>query len=283
MRSVLLLLLLVPLASYAETSLWRVAKGDHRLFIGGTVHLLSKADYPFPDEFEQVFREVDTVIFETDLDAFSGAEMQADMLRKLTYPDGIRLQSKLSAKAYRALAAYCKTAGIPLDSLQNMKPAMVVLILTISQLKQLDMADTGVDQFFLKKAKASSKKVVGLESAEAQIQVLENMGKGQENELILSSIKELQSTPRAIKGIKSAWRNGNLKELENIGIQSMQSEFPQLRKNLLTSRNQAWLPKIKAQLETSEKALILVGALHLAGDDGLIALLKKQGYTVVQY
>lgn len=270
-------------AAYAETSLWRISKGENRLFIGGTIHLLSQSDYPFPDEFEQVFREIDTLVLETDLEAFTKPELQATLLRKLTYQDGTRLQSKLNAKTYRALAAYCKSAGIPLSSLQHMKPVLAVLTLTIMQLKQLDMADTGVDQFFLKKAKTSGKKVAGLEAAEAQIEVLEHMGQDQENELILSTISELKTTPQAIKSIKSAWRSGNLKELEATSINSMQTEFPHLRKNLLTRRNNAWLPQIKTMLETPDKELILVGALHLAGEDGLIALLKKLGYSIEQY
>jgi uncharacterized protein len=150
-------------------------------------------------------------------------------------------------------------------------------------LKRLGLADAGVDQFFLEKAKKSDKKITGLESAETQINALKNMANGRENELILSTIKELKQTPEFMDDMKKAWRTGNLIDLEKIGIKTMRAEFPELNKNLLTSRNNAWLPKIKAMLATPEKELILVGALHLAGEQGVFAQLTKQGYVVELY
>lgn len=69
-QTILLIGLLLPQLAYAETSLWRVSKGNNQIYIGGTVHLLGKSDYPLPDEFEQAFREIDLLVLEADLDAF---------------------------------------------------------------------------------------------------------------------------------------------------------------------------------------------------------------------
>jgi uncharacterized protein YbaP (TraB family) len=63
----------------------------------------------------------------------------------------------------------------------------------------------------------------------------------------------------------------------------MHDEFPTLNQSLLVNRNNAWIPKIKAMLITPERELILVGALHLAGEEGVLAQLKKQGYVVEKY
>jgi uncharacterized protein len=283
MRIILLTCLLLPHLAWGETSLWRVSKGNNQLVIGGTIHLLGKSDHPLPDEFEQAFREIDTLVLEADLEALSKPEVQAQLLANLMYTDGTTLKSKINTKTYRALLRYCKASGLSINSMQSMKPSMVVLSLTLAELQRLGLAEAGVDYKFLEKAKTSGKKILGLESAETQINTLANMGKGHENELILSTIKELKKTPAFMDEMKKAWRSGNLLDLERIGIKTMRAEFPELNKTLLTSRNNAWLPKIKAMLDTPERELVLVGALHLAGEDGVLAQLKKHGYAVEQY
>jgi uncharacterized protein len=282
-QTILLIGLLLPQLAYAETSLWRVSKGNNQIYIGGTVHLLGKSDYPLPDEFEQAFREIDLLVLEADLDALSKPKVQAQLVRRLTYSNGATLKDEVKPKTFKALERYCKANNLTITAMQKMKPAMVVLTLTIVELKRLGLADAGVDQFFLEKAKSKGKKITGLETAETQINTLENMGKGHENELILSTLKELKKTPEFMGEMKKAWRIGNLADLEKIGIKTMRTEFPELNKILLTNRNNAWLPKIKAMLGTPERELILVGALHLAGEEGVLAQLKKQGFVVEQY
>jgi uncharacterized protein len=282
-RLTLLVLLLLPQLACAETSLWRISKGNNQIIIGGTVHLLSKSDYPLPDEFEQAFREIDALVLEADLDGLTNPKAQAQLVQSLLYTDGVTLKSKIKPKTYKALARFCKSAGLSMDTMKAMKPAMVVLTLTMAELKRLGLDGAGVDQVFLGKAKQSGKKITGLESAETQIDTLADMGKGHENELILSAIKELKKTPEFMDEMKKAWRVGNMADLEKIGIKTMRAEFPELNQSLLTSRNIAWMPKIKAMLDSSERELILVGALHLAGEEGVLAELKKQGYTVEQY
>lgn len=283
MRTLLLIGLLLPCLVCAETSLWRVSKGNNQLYIGGTLHLLSKSDYPLPDEFEQVFRNIDLLVLEADLDVLSKPNAQAQLLQNLMYTDGSTLKSKIKPKTYKALIRYCKKAGLSLAAMQTMKPSMVVLSLTMAELKRLGLADAGVDQFFLGKAKRTGIKTTGLESAETQINTLGNMDKGKEDDLILSTINELKKMSEFTTEMKKAWRAGNLAELDRIGIKTMRTEFPELNQSLLTSRNNAWLPKIKAMLATPEQELILVGALHLAGDSGIMAQIKRQGYTVTQY
>jgi uncharacterized protein len=283
MRTILLIGLLLPCLACAETSLWRVSKGKNQLYIGGTVHLLSKSDYPLPDEFEQAFREINVLVLEADLDALSKPKAKAQLRQNLLYTVGTTLKSKIKPKTYKALRRYCKTADLSMAAMQQMKPSMVVLTLTMAELKRLGLADAGVDQFFLQKAKAKGKKVTGLETAQTQIYTLENMGKGHENELILSTIKEFQKIPEFMDEMKKAWRTGNLGDLEKIGIKTMRAEFPELNQSLLTSRNNVWIPKIKAMLSSPERELILVGALHLAGEEGVLAQLKKQGYVVEKY
>lgn len=278
-----LVILLAPSLSWADTSLWRVSKGQQQLLIGGTVHLLGKSDHPLPDEFEQALREIDTLILETDMETFTKPESQTKLLKNLLYQDGTTLKQNIKPKTYHALARYCKSANLPIDAFQKMKPALVVLTLTVTQLQRLEMADAGVDTFFHRKAKAQGKRIVGLESAETQMTALESLGLGQEDQMILSAIKELKDTKNYINDLKQAWRKGDEASIEKIGLTAIQFDFPDLNRRLLTARNQQWLPKILAMLATPERELILVGVLHLVGKNGVLEQLKKQGYVVERY
>ena len=283
MRCFFVIALLLPALVSGQTSLWRISDGNNQLYIGGTVHLLSQSDHPFPDEFEQAFREIDTLVLETDLDALMKPQAQIDMKERLTFQNGKTLKNAIRPKTYRALNRYCKANGLSLREMNLLKPSMVALTLTLTEMNRLGLADSGVDQFFLNKAKSSGKKITGLEAAETQIDALENMGKGQEDQLILSTLKDLKKAPQFMDGMKKAWRLGDLDELEKVGLKTLQTEFPQLDRSLLIDRNNAWIPKIKNLLNSPERELILVGALHLAGKDGVLAQLQKQGFSVERY
>lgn len=283
MRYFLSIILLFPVLASGETSVWRVSKGVRQLYIGGAIHQLSQSDFPLPDEYEQAFREIDTLVLETDLDSLFKPEAQSKIKDALTYTNGSNLKKELNPKSYKALERFCKKNGLSIDTMSVMKPSLVVLTLTMAEMNRLGLAGAGVDQLFMNKAKAAGKKIIGLEPAEAQVNALENMGKGQEDELILSTLKNLKEITKNTDEIKKAWRTGNLGGLERTGIKSLQAEFPQFNESLLTNRNNDWIPKIAALLATPERELILVGALHLAGENGILAKLKKQGYAVDYY
>ena len=94
------------------------------------------------------------------------------------------------------------------------------------------------------------------------------------------SLSDVEQLPAMMKSMKDAWRRGDLKKLEKIGISDLQNDFPEIYKTLLVDRNNAWIPQIEAMVRTKEIELILVGALHLAGEDGLLAQLKARGYQI---
>lgn len=283
MRYFIVILLLFTGSVYAETSLWRVSKGVDELFIGGTIHLLSASDYPLPDAFEEVYRKVDKIVLEVDLTGQSGAEAQMLMMQRLQYHDGTTLRDELNAETYAELDRYCLQAGIPIEPLLSFKPALVAVSLMMFELQRLGLAEAGVDHFFSAKARVDNKEIGALESLETQLSALEQMGRGQENELIQSTLRDIQELPAMVHRLKSAWRSGNLAELEVLGIEPMRSDYPQIYKELLVNRNNAWLPKIEAMLNTPEREFVLVGALHLAGPEGVLRQLQERGYIVEQY
>lgn len=280
MRFLILLCLLFSFQICAETSLWKVSKGDSELYLGGTIHVLSENDYPLPIEFSKAYKQSQLVVLETDLTAMSRPETQLQLVQRMIYPKGQLLKDNIKPETFSVLSDYLASRGLAIEMYQNFKPAMIVMTLLMTELQRLGLANAGVDHYFNHKALVDGKALAELETVEVQLDVLENLGKGQEDEMILSTIEEMKEMPSIMGQMKTAWRTGNMKSLEKIGISPMKLDYPELYRLLLVNRNKAWIPKIEALLLTPEVEFVLVGALHLVGEEGVIAQLRKLGYTV---
>lgn len=280
MRVIILLWLIFPILVFAESSVWKVSKGQSELFIGGTIHVLSQQDYPLPQEFDQAYHKADMLVLETDFSAMAEPAVQQQLLMRVMYSDGRTLKDDLTDSTYRKLSDYAASTGFLMEVLNQFKAPMVVITLTMAELQRLGMADTGVDNYYLAKALQEGKQLGELESVELQMDIIANMGKGHEDEMVLSTIDDLRELPTMMNALKTAWRTGNMAELDKIAIIPMRQEFPTIYQSILVERNNSWIPKIEALLETPETEFVLVGALHLAANDGVIAQLIKRGYKV---
>ncbi len=278
-----LLLLFFSLPVYAGTSVWTVEKDGNRLFIGGTVHLLTASDYPLPLAFEKAYNGSVKVVLETNMQKLQSPEFQAIMMRELSYSDGRNLKQVVNPDTYAALEQFFSKRGIPMAGIIGFKPGMVSIMMTMVELQRLGLAGIGVDAYYSTKSINDQKKLGQLETVETQIAFIANMGAGQVDEMLIYTLADIESLPELMNSMKDAWRQGNLAELKAVGITPFKNEFPDIYQALVVDRNNAWLPKIEAMVKTSEVELVLVGALHLAGDAGLLAQLVTRGYKVRQF
>ena len=81
--------------------------------------------------------------------------------------------------------------------------------------------------------------------------------------------------------IKDSWRSGTSKFFIRIQKQ-MKKEYPEIYKKVLVNRNNNWISQISSYFDTESVEFVLVGALHLHGDDGILNLLKESGYSISQ-
>ncbi|MGI9319570.1 MAG: TraB/GumN family protein, partial [bacterium] len=165
-----LLLFLMPKGEVsAQSSVWKVENDLHRLFIGGTVHVLSAEDYPLPQEFDRAYAQSQSVILEADIDKLKSPEFQQLVLSEMIYTDGTNLRSLLSDETYAELEAFCATRGIPASSLMMFKPGMVSMSLTMLELRRLGLMGAGVDAHFNSRARQDGKTIGKLETVEQQL------------------------------------------------------------------------------------------------------------------
>ena len=264
----------------AESSVWKATRDGSTIYLGGTCHVLRPTDYPLPAEFDEAYGASETIVFETDMGALKDPSTQQAILAKATYDDGSTVEEHLSAEAYALLSSYCASNNVPLDALKQFKPSMIVITIMTMELMKLGVMMEGVDTFYDQKAIADGKTREFLETVEQQIDFVFGMPESNDNKFVTHSISEIGLLPEVYESLVGAWRTGDMGKLGELMISELKEEIPQLYEELLTDRNEAWMPRISAFHKTPQVEFILVGAGHLVGPDGIIATLEKQGFQV---
>ncbi len=273
-------LLLVSALAQAQSSVWRVSKGDDQLLIGGTVHLLPPAQYPLPAEFDAAYQQSDVLVLETDLSKMQDSSSAAMLQQYLLYPAGTTLSSKLSAKTRGQLQPLLQKHQLTEAQVDAFKPGMLVTQLTLLELQQQGFSAAGVDQHFLTQAQQHNKSLRYLEAVEFQLKLLGELGEGREELFLQHALSDVSQSAELMAKTLSAWRSGDLAQVQQLVIEPVQTADPQTFQQMFVARNQAWLPQIQAMFGNKERELVLVGLGHLAGSDGVLALLQQAGYQV---
>ena len=269
---------------FATSSVWKVTKGSNYFYLGATIHLLESKDYPLPAEFNKAYKDAGILVFETDLRAMQNTEFQAKSLAAMTYHDNRTLTDVLNSKTYQELVKFMGTRQIPMAKFMQFQPWGLSVIITILEYKRLGLTPQyGVDTYFNNLALADSKKIMGLETPEEQLSFFDSMAKIDPNEIIESTIQDLEALPELIILIKENWRSGDLEALaQSDFIIKMKTKYPEMYATLVTNRNNAWVQKLQKFTDDSDIEFILVGAMHLYGKEGLIDQLKTRGFTIEQ-
>ncbi|MBB1385418.1 TraB/GumN family protein [Pseudoalteromonas sp. SG45-5] len=278
--SILLSSCLITSFAHAQSSVWQVSKGGDSLFIGGTIHILPKSEMPLPIEFNHAYELADTIILETKLPNPTDTKAQMEMLSALSYTNNEKLSQRLSPDVKQQLESKLAEFGANLIKLDSFRPAMMSIVLMSMELQKQNLVGEGVDAYFSRKATEDSKSQQYLETMDFQLQLFKTMGQDNENKFIKYNLDELGSYGNMFKTLVSAWRSGNTKILNSVAIEKMQKDDPHTYKQLITDRNNDWLPKVEAMFNNDKNEFVLVGVAHLAGQDSLLTLLENKGYSV---
>jgi uncharacterized protein YbaP (TraB family) len=265
---------------FAASSVWKVSKGGDELYLGGTIHLLPPSAFPLPVEFEQAYQKADVLVLEAKLPDPSDQQAAMAMLTKLSYTNGDTLSQKLGPKALQALTDYLKTFNLTPQQFNGFKPGFVAIQIAMLELQKAGMAGEGVDAFFVKKATADMKTQQYLETVEFQLDLMANMGAGNEGQFMLANLKRADETAALLTQSIAAWRVGDIAALDRILLNDVRTDDPASFELMFTKRNLDWIPKIQRLFGNGQRELILVGAGHLPGEDGVLALLRAAGYQV---
>ncbi|WP_156820906.1 TraB/GumN family protein [Dasania marina] len=280
LRVAIVFLMAYASLTQAAAPVWKISHGDKQLYLAGTVHVLAQQDYPLPAAFDRAYQAASHLVFETDMGAMQGQGFQAELLQAMSYRDGRSLSSVLAPATYQALRQYAGSRGLDIAHMDGFKPSMVIMSLTLAELKRLGLGEIGVDAFFYGKARSDNKSTGQLESVAQQLDFIATLGEGREDEFVQYSLSDMESLGAMMRQLKQAWVRGDVATLNRIALLPLQQDFPSIYHSLIVQRNQAWMQSLQALLHSAPTELVLVGALHLVGEDGLLEQLAKKGYTV---
>jgi uncharacterized protein YbaP (TraB family) len=272
----------VRIESAANNFLWKATKGQGSLYLVGSVHLLTKDYYPLSPALERAFKDSDLLVEEVDIGQMIATENQLQMLTTGMLPAGQSLDKVVSPGTLAAVNKRLETLGMPIEPLKRLKPWLLSLTLLGLEWQKAGLeADLGLDKHFYNQARRDAMTVQGLETVTFQISLFDGMTMEEQDRLLAETLKELDTQLTAMKTLADAWKAGDAPTVERLVLQDLRSE-PRIYQRMLVDRNRDWLPKVEALFARRGRAFVVVGAAHLIGPDGLLAMLRARGYTVEQ-
>jgi uncharacterized protein len=262
--------------------LWTVRQGTNVLYLAGSVHALGKDVYPLPAVFEKAFEASGTLVEEINLAEAESLSAAPMLLAKGMYGDGRTFENAVSKETAALVNEKFKQTGLPVEMFRPMKPWMVMLMLTALEAQKMGLdAALGLDKYFYDKANAAKKPVVGLETAEFQIDRFDKMSEKLQEQMLLSTLNEFDAQGSELKGMIGSWQRGDIAGLEKTVLTSFK-EYPEAYTSLIVDRNRSWIPQLEKCLSRPMPCFVVVGAAHMVGPDGLLNLLKVKGYKIEQ-
>lgn len=278
-----ILVLILALASFlsAKTSIWKVSdKNNNIVYLGGTLHLFTKGD-KMPITYKEVYDKSDVLYFETDIKNIESPETIAYMNSALSYKNE-KITNYINEDTKNYLSSYFSSLGLDYNNFTHYKPGMLMMLFTVFELQKSGSIQDGVDSRVEKWARDDNKQTKYFESLKEQIDILANVGVSNEDKFIRYNLDEMKNFKEDFSALKKAWFEGDLVTFQNLGIKKLGENIPLTYDILLKNRNDNWMKQIPQMFDSKEVEFVLVGALHLAGKDGLLEQLKRLGYKVEQ-
>jgi uncharacterized protein YbaP (TraB family) len=280
--ALLCLLFTAPLFSQHKRQqnslLWKVSGKDltKPTYLFGSYHFLTNAFVDTLPAVKQAYKASSAVVGEVVIDnSMQAPMMEASMLK------GTTLKKELSDTIYAKTATWFnREAGIDLAKLDQLNPLSVMIFaMAITQQKYYPSKPDQIqlDTYFQQMAKKDGKKVMGLETIEAQINALYGgLTIQRQIALLHEAISEEDGLKNMIAVMNKAYISQNLEELQELMYGTYK---PEEMKALLEERNNEWLKQLP-KLMKEQALFVAVGALHLTGESGLVNQLRKKGYTL---
>jgi uncharacterized protein len=270
------------LTAQAASPVWAIRGAHNTVYLAGSVHLLPTAQATLPAGLLRAYANSSRLVMEIDLGRLDQQQLAEWILEHGQLPPGTTLPAVIGAERYGELTHAAGDFGLPQQALENQAPWVIALELTDLEYMKLGYdPEQGVEEQLVQRAHADGKATGGLETVDAELGSLAGLSQADQVRMLDQTLKELREPPSELEDIVSAWRSGDAPHLAKL-LADEYREFPGLYRPLVTERNLLWLPQIEQMLAAGDNSLVVVGALHLVGDGGLLELLRRDGYKPEQ-
>ncbi len=273
-----------------EALLWRVeGQGLAPSYLFGTMHLSDERITKLSPAVSKALTGAKAVVLEIgDLSPAALAGAVASSGADLVYADGRSLADSLQPDEFEKVKAVVSASGLPGEAARMLKPWLISTLLSISECERRKAASGAkvLDMQIAETAKASGIPVAGLETINEQLAALSGIPEDQQLQMLRLSLKYFDRTNDMMETMVQLYLRRDMGAAmpfqsalaDEMGIPD--SAFDGFRKSLLEDRNKRMSAGARPYLEKGN-AFVAVGALHLPGETGLVALLRKAGFTVV--
>lgn len=260
----------------AAPALWRVSDADSQIYLFGTLHVLTPSARWRTPLYDRVLSEAGTVWFEADLESGDPDTVRLLFQRYGSDPD-VPLSHKLPPADVQALSRQTDLARI-----DHLRPWAAALMLSVRPvLGRGASVEAGADMAATRSARTGAKTVRAFETLEDQARMFAGLPQASEVRYLTDVVHERARhrivLPPGPVSLERAWLAGDLSRL---GSAALKADNPAFYDALLRRRNLAWADKLAAEMAGSGVELVNVGALHMAGEDGLPALMAARGFKV---
>ena len=275
-----LLLTICSIQSIAQTDktnalLWEISGNSLKQpsYLFGTIHMICKEDFTFSELAKQKFNASKQVYLELDMD---DPKLQPVMMGLMQLPGNESLRNKLGENNFNKLDSFLKKqTNMNLAVFDRFKPMMVMSLLAQRLLSCAAMESYEMN--FVKMASEQKKELLGLERVEDQVAVFDAIPDSLEIRSIMNMVNDFESQKKEFTRMSSLYKAQNLESLYQLMVAS--PEMMGSQELLLDRRNRNWIPIMESAMKKSS-TFFAVGAGHLAGSQGVLELLRKQGYKV---
>lgn len=271
-----------------KTLLWKITgEGIEKpSYLFGTIHVIEKKHFVFSEPAKEALEETDKLVLEMDMS--NPMAMGMKMLQLAPMKDKTKLRDLLPDKEYSMVKKYFEEEAVnpeikmmPFQMIENWKP---MLLQSFLYTDMIDGETESYEMYLIGKAKKREMGIGGLETIEDQMNVFETISYEDQAEMLVKSVRDIRKNKgqeeiatemeKLVKMYKAEDPDG----MVEMTIGEM-SSMEKAEEALLKDRNHKWIPKI---IETAkeEPTFFAVGAAHLGGKDGVIRLLRKEGYSV---
>jgi len=264
----------------ADPPMWVVRDADSELVLFGSVHLLPPDLAWRTAALDAALKRADDLWLELPVDDAAQAKGARLAQQRMHLPKGQTLDGLLSKAGRARLRRLAPALGLNAGQMQRFAPWMAEVTLTVAMAERAGATrGGGVEQSIVRDVNLTARQRA-FETVEQQVAMFADAPLREQAASLEDTMKEIERDPEAYDRLAKAWAAGDLKTLQTEALDPLRRQSPAVFKRLVTRRNQAWTAQIAERLKGSGHTVVVVGAAHLVGPQGLPQRLRALGYRV---
>ena len=260
---------------------WRVSDGDgNHLYLVGTVHAATEDMYPLPEPITAAFDSAEILVLEVDPRTMNQREMERLVRRYGMLSNRESLRDLLAADIWSRVVDWGQRVSLSPGQLNRMRPWLATTTLVSVELASIGVdRGLGMEPWLMERAINRGMLVKQLETAEEQIGMLAGLPLEVQISFLENSILDAETFSDSVGQLLGSWRNGDVEAMTEL-LAETYAEQPMIYEVMISSRNHRWVKAIEPMLASGQVHYVAVGALHMVGPDGLVALMLESGFVV---